>query len=173
LGTKRKAQNDTDSLRVNLQEESTKPETNKKTEKTQKERTLHKKTNDNSDSDQISESSKISRDETEWETHLLTKIDEITKVKEVQNTALKMGYNEEDYIYQRVDKPNCIHEFIAPKDWQRAQKFVRPEKLAKEYKFTLDTFQDKAVECIMKNESVLVAAHTSAGKTAIAEYAIA
>ena len=43
----------------------------------------------------------------------------------------------------------------------------------KEYKFKLDKFQDKAVECIMKNESVLVAAHTSAGKTAVAEYAIA
>ena len=169
MGIKRKAQDDTDSLMANLQEESTKTQTNNKTEKTQKERTLHK--NENSDSDEIG--SKISSDETEWETHLLTKIDEITKVKEVQNTTLKMGYNEEDYIYQRVDKPNCIHEFIAPKDWQRAQKFVRPEKLAKEYKFTLDTFQDKAVECIMKNESVLVAAHTSAGKTAIAEYAIA
>ena len=29
------------------------------------------------------------------------------------------------------------------------------------------------MECIERNESVLVAAHTSAGKTAIAEYAIA
>jgi ATP-dependent RNA helicase DOB1 len=45
--------------------------------------------------------------------------------------------------------------------------------LAKEYPFKLDTFQEKAVECIMRNESILVAAHTSAGKTAVAEYAIA
>ena len=29
------------------------------------------------------------------------------------------------------------------------------------------------MNCIERNESVLVAAHTSAGKTAIAEYAIA
>ena len=29
------------------------------------------------------------------------------------------------------------------------------------------------MESIMRNESVLVAAHTSAGKTAVAEYAIA
>jgi ATP-dependent RNA helicase DOB1 len=34
-------------------------------------------------------------------------------------------------------------------------------------------FQKKAVECIDNGESVLVAAHTSAGKTAVAEYAIA
>jgi ATP-dependent RNA helicase DOB1 len=37
----------------------------------------------------------------------------------------------------------------------------------------LDPFQKKAIECIEMNESVLVAAHTSAGKTAVAEYAIA
>jgi superfamily II RNA helicase len=44
---------------------------------------------------------------------------------------------------------------------------------AKKYPFTLDPFQAKAVECIEKNQSVLVAAHTSAGKTVVAEYAIA
>lgn len=46
-------------------------------------------------------------------------------------------------------------------------------KPAKEYKFKLDPFQQEAVGYIEKNESVLVAAHTSAGKTAVAEYAIA
>lgn len=44
---------------------------------------------------------------------------------------------------------------------------------AKTYKFQLDTFQQEAVNYIEKGESVLVAAHTSAGKTAVAEYAIA
>lgn len=44
---------------------------------------------------------------------------------------------------------------------------------AKEYPFTLDPFQAQAVGYIEKEESVLVAAHTSAGKTAVAEYAIA
>jgi antiviral helicase SKI2 len=42
-----------------------------------------------------------------------------------------------------------------------------------EYPFELDDFQKRAVVRIEKNESVFVAAHTSAGKTAIAEYAIA
>lgn len=46
-------------------------------------------------------------------------------------------------------------------------------KPAKEYKFKLDVFQQEAVNYIEANESVLVAAHTSAGKTAVAEYAIA
>eukprot|EP00605_Chrysophyceae_sp_TOSAG23-4_P001148 GSChrysophyteH1.ASY1.ANO1.1255.1 assembled CDS len=44
---------------------------------------------------------------------------------------------------------------------------------AKIYKFNLDPFQQEAVDYIEKGESVLVAAHTSAGKTAVAEYAIA
>ena len=44
---------------------------------------------------------------------------------------------------------------------------------AKVYPFKLDTFQQNAVDSIERNESVLVAAHTSAGKTAVAEYAIA
>jgi superfamily II RNA helicase len=46
-------------------------------------------------------------------------------------------------------------------------------KPAKEYKFQLDTFQQTAVDYIDRGESMLVAAHTSAGKTAVAEYAIA
>jgi hypothetical protein len=41
------------------------------------------------------------------------------------------------------------------------------------YPFSLDAFQQEAINCIEKNESVLVAAHTSAGKTVCAEYAIA
>uniref|UniRef100_A0A060T9Q5 ARAD1D20438p n=1 Tax=Blastobotrys adeninivorans TaxID=409370 RepID=A0A060T9Q5_BLAAD len=44
---------------------------------------------------------------------------------------------------------------------------------AKTYKFTLDPFQAAAIASIERNESVLVSAHTSAGKTVVAEYAIA
>ncbi|WWC67600.1 uncharacterized protein I206_101510 [Kwoniella pini CBS 10737] len=44
---------------------------------------------------------------------------------------------------------------------------------AREYKFTLDPFQYVSTSCIERNESVLVSAHTSAGKTVVAEFAIA
>ena len=44
---------------------------------------------------------------------------------------------------------------------------------AKACPFKLDPFQAKAVRAIESDESVLVCAHTSAGKTAIAEYSIA
>jgi ATP-dependent RNA helicase DOB1 len=44
---------------------------------------------------------------------------------------------------------------------------------AKAYTFSLDAFQRESIRCIERGENVLVAAHTSAGKTVVAEYAIA
>lgn len=52
-------------------------------------------------------------------------------------------------------------------------KHIPPAKPAREYKFELDPFQKVSVYAIQRNESVLVSAHTSAGKTVVAEYAIA
>ncbi|RAK80725.1 ATP-dependent RNA helicase MTR4 [Aspergillus fijiensis CBS 313.89] len=48
-----------------------------------------------------------------------------------------------------------------------------PENPARVWPFTLDPFQQVAVASIQREESVLVSAHTSAGKTVVAEYAIA
>jgi ATP-dependent RNA helicase DOB1 len=44
---------------------------------------------------------------------------------------------------------------------------------AMEFSFKLDGFQRAAINCLERRESVLVAAHTSAGKTAVAQYAMA
>ena len=45
--------------------------------------------------------------------------------------------------------------------------------MAMEYPFELDIFQKRAVYRVENSQCVLVAAHTSAGKTVVAEYAIA
>jgi ATP-dependent RNA helicase DOB1 len=42
---------------------------------------------------------------------------------------------------------------------------------AREYPFKLDPFQQTAANALEAGHSVLVAAHTSAGKTVVAEYA--
>lgn len=49
------------------------------------------------------------------------------------------------------------------------------EKLepAKVFPFSLDPFQSEAIKCLETGESVMVSAHTSAGKTVVALYAIA
>jgi ATP-dependent RNA helicase DOB1 len=58
-------------------------------------------------------------------------------------------------------------------DYIPMDKHVPPEVPARVYPFTLDPFQQVSVHSIQRNESVLVSAHTSAGKTVVAEYAIA
>ncbi|SCZ95074.1 BZ3500_MvSof-1268-A1-R1_Chr11-3g03585 [Microbotryum saponariae] len=50
---------------------------------------------------------------------------------------------------------------------------VPPAEPARTYPFELDPFQKVSIASIQRNESVLVSAHTSAGKTVVAEYAIA
>lgn len=75
-------------------------------------------------------------------------------------------------------KTICQHDVAVPKTTKQPYNLQSLElppdfKPAKEYPFTLDAFQSESVKCLEKNESVLVAAHTSAGKTVVAEYAIA
>ncbi|GBE84664.1 ATP-dependent RNA helicase mtr4 [Sparassis crispa] len=67
------------------------------------------------------------------------------------------------------------HQVAVPPgyDYIPIAKHVPPAKPVREYKFTLDPFQQVSVSAIERNESVLVSAHTSAGKTVVAEYAIA
>eukprot|EP00898_Chlorokybus_atmophyticus_P004711 jgi/Chlat1/5240/Chrsp33S05083 len=79
---------------------------------------------------------------------------------------------------------SCIHEVALPDDYKQAEGLTEevngtihdPKyngEMAQKYPFELDPFQKASVACLERRESVLVAAHTSAGKTAVAEYAIA
>lgn len=72
-------------------------------------------------------------------------------------------------------KTSCKHDVSLPGDYSTEydiSALKMPEKPAKEYSFSLDSFQRESIKCLERNESVLVAAHTSAGKTVVAEYAI-
>jgi ATP-dependent RNA helicase DOB1 len=82
------------------------------------------------------------------------------------------GYDPDNLLIETKLYDNCIHEQIWPKGFMKKEYDLKKTR-AKEYKFTLDTFQEESIKCIERQESLLVAAHTSAGKTAIAEYAIA
>merc|ERR1719253_1799096 len=76
-----------------------------------------------------------------------------------------------EVIYERLDGRGCVHEWIRPAGYESRTAPERPP--AKEFPYELDPFQKVAVDCIEKEESILVSAHTSAGKTSVAEYAIA
>jgi ATP-dependent RNA helicase DOB1 len=74
----------------------------------------------------------------------------------------------------------CQHEVLLPPDYdmevaEKRRAALRAERSepARRYPFVLDPFQKAAVSCLEQDESVLVSAHTSAGKTVVAEYAIA
>jgi len=78
----------------------------------------------------------------------------------------------------------CVHDISLPPNFEGKYDFSAPitetlggeaisTEKAKTYKFELDSFQKESIKCLERRESVLVAAHTSAGKTAVAEYAIA
>ena len=73
------------------------------------------------------------------EDKMLQELDELTKVRDVENSTLKIGYNEEDYEITTTKWDNCIHEYIRPKGFERKH-FVKPKEMDKTYKFTLDKF---------------------------------
>ncbi|KAJ3034314.1 ATP-dependent RNA helicase mtr4, partial [Rhizophlyctis rosea] len=74
-----------------------------------------------------------------------------------------------------VLKHQVRHQVALPINWDYTpiSEHKAPDDPARTYPFTLDPFQQTAIYSIQRNESVLVAAHTSAGKTVVAEYAIA
>lgn len=57
------------------------------------------------------------------------------------------GYDPENLETSRTEEANCVHEYIAPKGFKR-NPYNKDAPMPKQYKFTLDTFQKKAVECI-------------------------
>ena len=63
----------------------------------------------------------------------------------------------------------CTHEVAYVTGTDLPQLRPRIGKQAKEYKFILDPFQQEALLCLDNQQSVLVSAHTSAGKTVVAE----
>ena len=67
------------------------------------------------------------------------------------------------------------HDVALPPNWDYVplSQHIPHEPPAKLYPFELDEFQRLAKYSIERKESVLLSAHTSAGKTVVAEYAIA
>lgn len=67
------------------------------------------------------------------------------------------------------------HQVALPPDYDYVpiSEHKAPTEPARTWPFTLDPFQQVSIASIQRNESVLVSAHTSAGKTVVAEYAIA
>ncbi|KAK4414903.1 DExH-box ATP-dependent RNA helicase DExH10 [Sesamum alatum] len=92
------------------------------------------------------------------------------------------GLAEESASKRRNSSQACVHEVAVPSGYAPSKDEsihgtladpIYNGEMAKTYPFKLDPFQEVSVACLERNESILVSAHTSAGKTAVAEYAIA
>ncbi|KAL7671786.1 hypothetical protein ACOME3_006689 [Neoechinorhynchus agilis] len=100
----------------------------------------------------------------------------------VKDSLLLKAAQEDEEMFENLPKirvhvvhtaDSCLHEVAIPPNgtYVPLRTYARPP--AREYDFELDPFQKEAILCLDNNESVLVSAHTSAGKTVVAEYAIA
>uniref|UniRef100_A0AC35TMZ8 Helicase SKI2W n=1 Tax=Rhabditophanes sp. KR3021 TaxID=114890 RepID=A0AC35TMZ8_9BILA len=90
-------------------------------------------------------------------------MEEITNYDENdQDTILKISAPVDDYPHAR-----CLDEVQALQLYDK-----HFPDITLKYSFELDPFQKKAVACIEEDQSCFVAAHTSAGKTVVAEHAI-
>jgi len=100
------------------------------------------------------------------------KIEE-SKEDEIDENMLQVRATEDGHPRKLQEKKK--EEWVVTEDAENAvEDFHRlvPD-MARKFPFELDTFQKQAILPLERHESVFVAAHTSAGKTVIAEYAIA
>lgn len=81
-----------------------------------------------------------------------------------QDASLVLSHNIQ---HQVALPPDLDYEYVPLSEHKS------PEEPARTWNFKLDPFQSLSVASIERDESVLVSAHTSAGKTVVAEYAVA
>ncbi|CAD6198058.1 unnamed protein product [Caenorhabditis auriculariae] len=114
-----------------------------------------------------------------------TKIEEIpidsAEEKELEECITEsLPHVKEDtrnYDLEASTSTNSTKKFAYANEINTLESYPEYEKLlprmARKYPFTLDPFQQASVLCMERGESLFVAAHTSAGKTVVAEYAVA
>jgi ATP-dependent RNA helicase DOB1 len=96
-------------------------------------------------------------------------------VEESSDSAPPQKVQREDDSTQIINEElvGCVHDVSFPENYVPLAPSVHNKPPAKDFPFTLDSFQSEAIKCLDNGESVMVSAHTSAGKTVVASYAIA
>ena len=100
-----------------------------------------------------------------------TELEEVLKQAEentplvLKQTTLPVSAKRQRGAYEFTVLEDSVSEI---RNWE--EQLPHP---AKKFDFELDTFQKRAILLLEQHQSLFVAAHTSAGKTVVAEYAIA
>ncbi|XP_031394720.1 DExH-box ATP-dependent RNA helicase DExH9 [Punica granatum] len=97
------------------------------------------------------------------------------KRKSIGDAAGEPAYPQKLQKETATESVVCLHDVSYPEGYVPTPRPANSQdsKPAKEFPFTLDPFQSEAIRCLDDGESVMVSAHTSAGKTVVALYAIA
>lgn len=127
---------------------------------------------DEEDSDSASQQDKKRRKKNDGSAPVITDTFQTAESREVagaatfisQDSSLVLSHNIQ---HQVALPPDLDYEYIPLSEHKS------PDEPARTWNFKLDPFQSLSVASIERDESVLVSAHTSAGKTVVAEYAIA
>ena len=89
-----------------------------------------------------------------------------------EETEIEVSAPKATSVRQDAIGDNVIHYVALPDGKTSINPVKYPDEPLLEYPYELDEFQKTAVACVHQHDSVLVSAHTSAGKTAVALYAI-
>ncbi|XP_045157858.2 exosome RNA helicase MTR4-like [Mercenaria mercenaria] len=99
--------------------------------------------------------------------------DQQTKKSKTEGTGSHLEVMQRIQVHTVETVEACLHEVAIPPEEEFVPLKPVSTEPAKTYPFILDPFQKEALLCLENNQSVLVSAHTSAGKTVVAVYAIA
>ena len=114
------------------------------------------------------------RDERVWGRRMMADADESPRVLTMVGSQKRP--REEPVLQEKCQRTqdHCTHEVVLPPGAPPGTGLPLPTELnAVQFPFQLDEFQKIAVGAVERGDSVMVAAHTSAGKTVVAQYAIA
>jgi len=120
------------------------------------------------------ESSEESEESSEGESEAEEQGGDTPEAEENSELDQMLDTPQEDFVSEEAEKGDRSDRTWAVMEPLSMDNFYElvPEP-ALEYPFELDVFQKEAVYHLERGESVFVSAHTSAGKTVVAEYAIA
>ena len=123
------------------------------------------------DSVMIDKETKRRRKEQEADAPVVTDAFQTEQSREVAASAGLQAKDDGALVLQH----NIQHQVSLPPEYPYIpiSQHNPPERPARTWPFELDPFQKVSIASIERGESVLVSAHTSAGKTVVAEYAIA
>ena len=97
-------------------------------------------------------------------------IQELSEAFSSTKDVIRLDKSQKQYT-KNVLASKYVIPLDSTKDVKDFEEKIKPN-MAMQFPFKLDPFQQNAVKCLENRESILVAAHTSAGKTVVAEYAI-